>query len=322
MATVNSDSDDDLIVEDVESTRQAVSLQTRLDEYLNASKLGRLAYQAGDVRLATDRFNLALDIELQVELESFNDFGVTGQILRQELQKKALDPLDQPPYNSILNKLKALYENADIASALDPSEPKWYIQMGAALCILNEWEKAKRIYREGLSRCSENLPIQKELNRLNKIEEMMNLLGDRVDSSKGIDHGSPKPRRRRQSSIDGMNLTDVPRSRSFTLDKRVKKVSSPKSFDHIESGTLSFSMPHKKRSSLFQIFKKPRSPLSNELPMSWSSEDLLCEDKLKNRERTDWKYLFTSAACVSQLHHSNLGSRTIESMRSINALTL
>ena len=325
MAAVNSDSDDDLIIQDEEADRsRQESLQSRLDEYLNASKLGRLAYDAGDIRLATDRFNLALDIELQVELESFNDFGVTGQILRQKLSQKTDSTEDEskeekPPYYRILHKLKSLYEKADKASALDPTEPKWYLHMGAALCSLNEWEKAKIIYTEGIVNCSQenSTMIQKELNRLQKLEEMMAVLGTRFERET-TSPDSPKFRRRRQSSVDNSELNNVPRSFSFTLDRKLKKTPSPLSpLAHKQPGTVSASSSsYKKRGSLFTIFKKGKAPLSHQ--HSWSSEDLSSNGKIdSHRERTDWKDLFTSAECASQF---NRCSRTIESMRTINAL--
>lgn len=334
------DSDDDLILEDDSTEPQTLSfLQTRLDQYLTASQLGRLAYKAGDIQLATDRFNLALDIELQVELESFNDFGVTGQLLREELQKRKLSTGNKqtPSYNKVLEKMQTMYEHADIACALDPTESKWYLQMGGALCVINEWDKATTIYEEGLCYCPQDTLLKAASNRLTKLKDMLKLLDNKVDCKTPT--GSPKTHRR-QSAIDTDSIssigsaatitTTVPRSNSFTLNqggvvKRDKRSTlSPlarKSLMSESGGSMTLTPRTKKRGSIFKMFRKSKSPMSfDDFQMSWSSDDLFSQAK-QARERTAWKDLFDPKDYTSQLHESDLGSRTIENMRAINALT-
>lgn len=319
------DSDDEFITEDDSQIKE--SLHNRLDQYLTASQLGRLAYKAGDLQLATDRFNLALDIELQVELESFNDFGVTGELLRQELERRVgFEPTqkdDKSLYSKVLPKLQNLYDRADFAAAMNPSQSKWYIQMGGALCLLNEWEKARKIYEEGLRHNPHDLSLQTALHRLNKVDDLMKLLGEYK-----VSNDSPKIVRRPSSTSQSDEETDgtVPRSRSFTQDNikkkgKINRTMSPLarmsllSESPLEIGTVSVS-PTRKRASVFNIFKK------KSINASHSYEDLAKSSKKQEyRERSAWKNLFTSTMCSLQLSESSLGSRTIQSMRAINALT-
>lgn len=320
------DSDDEFITEDDSQIKE--SLHNRLDQYLTASQLGRLAYKAGDIQLATDRFNLALDIELQVELESFNDFGVTGEILRQELEKRVgFQPTqkdDESLYSKVLPKLQNLYDRADFAAAMNPSQSKWYIQMGGALCLLNEWEKARKIYEEGLRHNPQDLSLQTALHRLNKVDDLMKLLGEcKVSNDSSITLRRPSSTSQSDDETDG----NVPRSRSFTQDniKKKRKVNhrtmsplarmSLLSESPLEIGTVSVS-PTRKRASVFNIFRKNKS-----ITASHSYEDLAKSSKQEYRERSAWKSLFTTSVCSLQLSESSLGSRTIQSMRAINALT-
>lgn len=328
------DSDDDVLFEEDSSNRQGTlaSLQSRLDQYLTASELGRLAYQAGDIQLATDRFNLAIDIELQVELESFNDFGVTGQHLRQELHKlesasktEGKASPSPPICSEVLKKLQVLYERADDSATLNPKNPKWYLEMAGALCVVNEWDKAAKIYEEGLSHCPQNPALLAASNRLTKLQDMMNLLGDKVEKG-NTPQNSPKARRRDISITSDNDFPDVPRSQSFSSDenpltKNSKQTASPLARKSL-AGTVSIIPSKFKRRSVFNIFKRTKAPFSiDDFHMSWSNEDLFSKTKESHRERTQWRKLFDPESFSNQLEESYLGSRTIENMRAINALT-
>lgn len=77
----DSDLDDEVEV----SIKSKGEVKVRVDQYLTTCGLGLLALRAGDVQLAKDRFNFAMDLELLSEMESTTDFGVTGELLRNEL---------------------------------------------------------------------------------------------------------------------------------------------------------------------------------------------------------------------------------------------
>ena len=322
------DFDDDVLFEEESSSQQqtVASLQTRLDQYLTASELGRLAYQAGDLQLATDRFNLAIDIELQVEMESINDFGVTGQHLRHELHKlkSSSESLSSSePCSEVLKKLQLLYERADASATLNPNEPKWYLLMAGALCVVNEWEKAAKIYDEGITNCPQDPMLLAASNRLTKLNGMMALLGNKVDKEQATALGSPKARRRPFSiTSDSDEPSFVPRSHSFSSDDiPLKKQSNSPLARKSVIGTVSITTNSHKRKSIFNIFKKPKSPLAmDDFHMTWSSEDLF-KRKESPRERTKWKQVFEPETLSNELNESYLGSRTIENMRAINALT-
>uniref|UniRef100_A0A1X7V7H0 Uncharacterized protein n=1 Tax=Amphimedon queenslandica TaxID=400682 RepID=A0A1X7V7H0_AMPQE len=320
------DFDDDLLFEEETSSQQqtVASLQTRLDQYLTASELGRLAYQAGDIQLATDRFNLAIDIELQVEMESTNDFGVTGQHLRHELHKlkSSSESLSSEPCSEVLKKLQLLYERADASATLNPNEPKWYLLMAGALCVVNEWEKAAKIYDEGIINCPQDPTLLAASNRLTKLNGMMALLGNKADK-KPTPLSSPKARHRPFSiSGDSDEPSFVPRSQSFSSDDiPLKKQSNSPLVRKSVIGTVSITPNSHKRKSIFNIFKKSKTPLAmDDFHMTWSSDDLFKQTE-SPRERTKWKQVFEPETLSSELNESYLGSRTIENMRAINALT-
>ena len=232
----DTDSDDDLCVvrESVDNSR----IQVRVEEYLNASKLGRLAYAAGDVQLAKDRFNLALDLEMQTELESFTDFGVTGGQLRAELQRRSSEsdvpiPVEKSrdKYTTLLAKLERVYVGANHKTSKEPDNPEYYLQMGAALCIINEWDRAKQVYQSGIAACKDNQCLKACLEKMKKLDDMIHLVcqGKAKDIT-SPKHGNDTLARRSQliiprpNSLSDTNDFRVPRSTSFgNSEKCVRK---------------------------------------------------------------------------------------------------
>jgi hypothetical protein len=358
--------DDDLLVDSDEDdirNDQRASLQSRLDQYLNASKLGRMAYEAGDVKLATDRFNLALDMELQLEVESFNDFGLTGQLLREELAKRKLTFVsaeeDDKPCRKILRNLRSVYERANASSMSNPTDPRRYLEMGSALCLINEWDKAGKVYEEGLMYCPQNKDLLKAIQSLSKLEDMLKLLC--TDSSSDVKRrpsgsNSPTMKRKKRPASTAIDLPPqtfeeledeekyrkhqaVPRSSSsFAIEDEVfmKKMRHPTISPLARvamtqsSGYSSLSArPEQKRNSIFGMFKsrKPSSSMDFADSLSLSADNkMFANSKMRtssiseDHERTNWKVFFTTSSWGKKMK-SEFGSRTIDNMRAINALT-
>ena len=174
--------DDELMVTCDTKSVSKEDVKNRVDEYLTASKLGRMAFVAGDVQLAKDRFNLAMSLELQIELENNVDFGVTGGLLREELQSRY--PENEAKSNdsdgrisSVLSRLQEVFEYADEMAGMHPKSAKWYSIMGSCLCVINEWDKAVIVYREGLKACPGDKRLSNSLKSLEKLNSSTSTLG-------------------------------------------------------------------------------------------------------------------------------------------------
>lgn len=315
-------------------------LKGRVDEYITASKLGRLAYAAGDVQLAKDRFNLALSLELETELDSHIDFGVTGGLLREELHDRSKEMDESLPVprtvqrdrmSTILTKLERIYETADKEVSSNPSDPKWYLVMGSSLCVVNEWEKAEKVYMEGISACPNNKELLGALERLNKLKHMMSVLGDKVSdisSYSTLRLHSPKMKRPSSSHAGGsVDRSKVPRSFSFSVDAEVKLRSKRQSLVATNSSVPSTPQPSvyplspssKRKSSLLQFLKRgsgsrPKSQLGN-ISLSWSSEDLAALDQWE--DRSSWSSAF-SPTISGPSSLDTFDSCTLQTMRLIN----
>ena len=158
------------------------SIGATLDGYVCAAKVGRAAFACGDLKLAVEQFDQALEIELQTELECMYDtsLGYVSGLVRKEVDSRLnLSPVKSagpPSRDRVLEELAQAYEEAERQSEAKPMEAKWYLHMGAALCVVNEWDKARKIYKEGLSICKDKDKDKKELRRalrnLIKIEQI------------------------------------------------------------------------------------------------------------------------------------------------------
>ena len=154
------------------------TVSAKLDDYVAASKEGREAYVRGDLVTAATHFNQALSLELQTELECLYDtsIGFVSGLVKQEVNSR----LQSSPRHTaaaggcsrLLEQLSVVYDNANSKSMKKPSEPKWYLRMGAALCLINEWEKAKLVYKEGINMCKDKRELKQALKKLTQIEQI------------------------------------------------------------------------------------------------------------------------------------------------------
>ena len=116
------------------------TVSAKLDEYVTASKEGRAAYVRGDVVAAATQFNQALSLELQTELECLYDIsiGFVSGLVKQEVNNRLQSsPKHQPAgCTKLLGQLFEVYKKANSKSEKKPTEPKWYLRMGAALCVI------------------------------------------------------------------------------------------------------------------------------------------------------------------------------------------
>ena len=276
-------------------------IKDRVDEYLAACKQGRHNYAAGNIRRAKDLFNLALGLELVTELDSHFDSGITSGLLRDELNSRhpGLVELSNQTvrFENILAKLEHVYEMADKKAARKPSDAESYLTMGSALCAVNEWEKAKEVYMEGIRACANNKDIVNALQRLNNLQEM--LQNKATDNNLSL---SPKlTRKRPKSQIDVSETDGVSRSTSFVDDgfeiryKPTLPRSKTVSKIGFNFGSLS---PTKIRKSIpLHFFKRQKSNLVGIIP-SWSSEDV---SRLYTEwsVRSTWKNMFSPTIHVS-----------------------
>lgn len=160
------------------------SIGAALDKYVTASKEGREAFNMGNLRGAVREFNQALDIELQTELDCLYDtsIGMVSGLVRKEvdsrldMQGRYLGSKDTPctRCTKIMEQLKDLYQDAahGMKSKKRSSSPEWYLKMGATLIVINEWEKAKAVYTEGINMCRDKKRLKIALKNLIKIEQM------------------------------------------------------------------------------------------------------------------------------------------------------
>lgn len=372
-SVVSADSDDEFVESDVfPSTpgsnsktmlkHTTESIATWVEEYLTASKYGRLAYAAGDRQLATDRFNLALDIELQAELDSMGDFGVTGNRLRMQLQARSngrhrLQTKATSRYSVVLGKLKGAYELAvdGATKGNNPTDPRHFLQMGAALCCINEWEKARKTYQDGLACCGNCKELTLALEKLDTIENLLmpeqqrHKRKDAEKKQKILQSPSSSPmkvpsgKKKRPASMAVMEDPDGPvlRSRSFydikeytsmAPDRRKSSPITNKGGKNLVKSPLTtkrsipqpgmrspFSSPATARRGRWNPFRKA-SKLP-ELPTSWSDEDLSAiadnGTGLFNPEWEAWKMAFDPSFFSLD---DELNSRTIEYMRLLSTL--
>ena len=152
------------------------TVSAKLDDYVSASKEGRAAYVRGDMGAAVQQFNQALNLELETELECLYDtsIGFVSGLVKQEVNSR----LQSSPRHQaascakILSQLSVIYDKANNKSMKKPTEPKWYLRMGAALCMINEWQKAKLVYKEGINMCKDKRELKQVLKKLTQIEQI------------------------------------------------------------------------------------------------------------------------------------------------------
>ena len=138
-----------------------------------AAKIGRASLACGDLQESVQQFDQALGIELQTELDCLYDtsLGFVSGLVRKEVDSRLhRSSHGAPSYDKVLDELAKVYRDAEICAEVKPTQPKWYLRMGAALCVVNQWDKARLIYKEGLHMCKDKRELQKALKNLTKIE--------------------------------------------------------------------------------------------------------------------------------------------------------
>ena len=318
-------------------------IKIRVDEYLTTSKLGRHAFIAGDIQLAKDRFNLAMNLEFLTEIESTGDFGVTGGMLRKEMLSRTEQKHDNEVMSvsdkklaDILSKLQKIFVTADEKAAMNTADTRSFLSMGAALSMIGEWDKAESVYKEGMAASlTENVELKGALQRLNKLRDTINLVGGRREESSerkssffSRSHKSKCP----NSQYDIFDGSNIIRSRSFSVDlNTVGKKNSPllqsptreMQVSPLVSGMHSPGAIRRKSKGIKMLFKKekwrPKSLLfgNNGLPQSKSTEDISTLGVW--RERSNWKNMFEFDNVKQSLQEFD--SRTVQTMRSMNHFT-
>ncbi len=245
--------------EEIEDTDNGMpspnSISVVMDEYVSASFVGRSSYASGDILSAVTQFNEALGIELQTELECLYDtnLGLVSGLVRREVQSRMYDsPVHSGDKNckKILNQLADTYIKASSESDRHPSKSKWYMQMGAALCVVNEWEKAKQVYKEGINMCRDKKELKAALKNLIKLEQITSIADipeeDRCDP-KPPRPPSPALSSRSQPAPRGSGSPKLSRRKSLgkMLRRRSKSMSNEKNksakttFDSVDSTVIS-----------------------------------------------------------------------------------
>ena len=149
------------------------TISKNLDEYICAAKVGRASLACGDLQESVQQFDQALGIELQTELDCLYDtsLGFVSGLVRKEVDSRLhRSSRGTPSSDKVLDELAKVYRDAEICAEVKPTQAKWYLRMGAALCVVNQWDKARLIYKEGLHMCKDKRELQKALKNLTKIE--------------------------------------------------------------------------------------------------------------------------------------------------------
>ena len=332
----------------------AEELTTRVDEYLSVTRLGREAFVDGDLKLAKDRFSLSMNIELNTDLECVCDPTVgraTGE-LKLELQTRCgfLQTLAgvkrKERYSKVLSNLEQVFVKADEKTSKSPNDPKPYLQMASALIVVNEWEKAKQVYADGISCCPDDCEeLRRGLDRLNKIESLGMLFQQAGSTTEKM-----KPRRKRHffrskqrpaSEMFVDSRGTLPRSNSFDMPDGLKKQqfqspppspllspSSPRKNSSHVAGIAS-PMTHRRHSSIkkfLTISRRKHSNLPDNLAEkrntfntlgSWSLEDISAIGK--DEDRKDWRTIFNPEVCSNCLD-DGLNTPSVQHMRMLGTL--
>lgn len=318
-------------------------IKERVDQYLTATRLGRMAFIAGDIQLAKDRFNRAMSLEMQTEFENNGDFGVTSSLLREEMVTRCNSPTDggttatspsSTPHcvydrlGNMLCRLSQIFEHADSMLGKRPDNPKWYLVMASALCMINEWGKAEIVYKEGLKACPDDKGLHQSLRSLHKVMDSINELTKKAGhntSSTGSDYEN--------SQYLAMNIisTMTTPATSSTMGNRrpVNKVVRRKfgSLPSSDSLKVSATAPMSKKIVYgSQTLTPPLSPRSR-------SQSLIPSNKTKHyhmakrfsvqqlNQQSLWQSLF-SPTLQAQLLGKSFSSKTLETMRTINKLAI
>ena len=270
------------------------SVRATLDMYVAAARDGRDAYAKGDLPTAVRQFDQALALELQTELDCIYDpsIGMVSGIVRQEVTERIqTSPRHSPGgvnCNRVMRSLMQIYKDSEATVRLRPADPKLYLRMGAALCCANEWEKAKKIYTDGLNVCKDRKELKIALRHLLRMEQITSgkeiptdpyqpNLTERKYKSRTLPSLSAALRAKRKSAaIEAMDLSC---SVGSAIDNRAERRGSPGVDSHPQA------KPSRARrvSSFGRISKQKRAP------------------EVDHTERESWSTVFQSEFCREQV---------------------
>lgn len=226
-----------------------------LDEYVCAAKIGRASLACRDLQTTVEQFNRALDIELQTEMDCLYDtsIGFVNGLVRREVDSRlhgSTSSRGAPSCDKVLEELSKVYREAEICAELKPGEARWYLRMGAALCVANEWEKARLIYKEGLHMCKDKRELHRALKNLTKIELITTGIdcpeeGWKPNQYSPLLKPEEPPKKHRPKSMSFS--TSVIRRASQRASQRASRSSRPQS-ESIDSEQLPYVPPHAPRS--------------------------------------------------------------------------
>ena len=260
------------------------SIRATLDMYVSSAKIGREAYVKGDLRSAVHQFDHALALELQTEMDCIYDpsIGMVSGLVRQEVSQRFQKGVS--PTNSCARVMKTLLQ--DYTACIEkvknkPTDPKLYLRMGAALCCVDEWEKAEKIYSDGLQACKDRKGLKLALKKLQRMKQ--------ITTGKDIPTEPYEP-----------NCLDISTSKRPKSSLNPLRLSRPKSAS-VELDTLDFtdtSSVSPKRLSPARIIglHKPRRRVSSfgRKQKSNSGESL--------GERESWSTVFLSDFASDQVY--------------------
>lgn len=275
------------------------SISAALDKYVSASRDGRDAFSAGNLLEAIKEFDQALDIELQTELECLydNSIGMVSGLVRREVESRLLDKQErkqqaengvqlcaaQRRCSRILQQLRVQYEEAagGMKGKKSSSSPQWYLQMGAALVMINEWEKAKTVYTEGISICKDKKELKVALKNLIKTEQMTSYgeipAEDQPIRKNPTPTSTPTPPPASPKRVPQPSPSSSPRmskhkhSSSTPSPHMMRRDSSPRVMKRERSSSMGLSLKklkanHKReRASSFSVDGGPSAPGNNEM---------------------------------------------------------
>ena len=247
----SSSNTEDSAENDLSSTTSPTpeSVRATLDMYVSAARDGRDAFAKGDLQTAARQFDQALALELQTELDCIYDpsIGMVSGLVRQEVSERMMQTSSSPRHspgsvncNKIMHSLMQIYKDSEATVRLRPADPKLYLRMGAALCCANEWEKAKKIYTDGLNVCKDRKELKLALRRLTKMEQITagkeipaepydaSNLSDKKNKSRTLPSLSAALRTKRKSdTIEAMDLSSSMADNTGTMDNRRARSKSP-----------------------------------------------------------------------------------------------
>ena len=267
------------------------SVRATLDLYVTAAKVGREAYARGDLQSAVQQFDQALALELQTELDCIYDpsIGMVSGLVRKEVAERMhTSPRHSPGNincNKIMQSLAHIYTESEGMVRHKPTDPALYLRMGAALCCANEWEKAKKIYTDGLNACKNRKELKLAVKRLSRMEEITSgkelptepyrPCSDRARKIKTRTLPSALKGRKKSHAIEAMDLS------VGALDNRQRISRSPA----LHSDGEKSSKPVKARrvSSFGKITKQKKNP------------------EVNYSERESWSNVFQADFCKDQV---------------------